>query len=90
MVEEFIKRRFSTNCGWLDSNCYYFALILNDRFSGGAIYYDVTYGHFVFGLDGHYYDWCGEVTPKGKLVKWEEILKCDCDARQRIIEGCLR
>lgn len=89
-IIEFIKRRFKTDCKWLDGNCYYFALILKDRFPGGEIYYDVIYGHFVYGINGQYFDWSGEVTPKGKLVEWEQMEKYDSLVKQRIFEGCLR
>lgn len=42
-VKEFIDRRFKADCNWLNGNCYYFALILSDRFPGGTVYYDVIY-----------------------------------------------
>lgn len=89
-IEDFINRRFKTDCNWLDGNCYYFALILKDRFPGGAIYYDVVYGHFVYCINGRYFDWSGEITPKGKLVEWESIDKYDYFVKQRVFEGCVR
>lgn len=58
-VKEFIDRRFKADCNWLNGNCYYFALILSDRFPGGTIYYDVIYGHFIYLYEGKYYDWSG-------------------------------
>ena len=61
MVLEFIHRRFPVDCHWLDGNCYYFALILLDRFPIGKILYDVIDGHFVCEIDGVKYDWSGVV-----------------------------
>ena len=31
-IIEFINRRFKLDCNWTNGNCYYFALILADRF----------------------------------------------------------
>ena len=39
-VLEFIRRRFLQDCHWRDGNCYYFALILKDRFPESRIVYD--------------------------------------------------
>ena len=89
-ILDFIKRRFKTDCNWLNGNCYYFALILSDRFSGGEICYDVIYGHFVFAICERYYDWTGEVSPKGKLVKWSEFDKYDQLVKKRVVNDCLR
>lgn len=36
-IEEFINRRFPNDCNWLSGNCYYFAIILKDRFPEGNI-----------------------------------------------------
>lgn len=68
-VLEFINCRFKNNSNWLDGNCYYFALILNDRLLGGTIYYDVIYGRFIYLYQSRYYDWSGEMKPDGYLVE---------------------
>lgn len=88
-IVEFIRRRFAIDCHWLGGNCYYFALILRDRFPGGTIYYDAIYGHFLYLYQGNYYDWTGEVQPKGHLVDWSKFDEYDALQKQRIIEGCL-
>ena len=85
----FVRRRFQTDCHWLDGNCYYFAVILKDRFPGGKIFYDVINGHFVFWLDGAYYDWAGEINPDGYLVEWERFMEYDELVCQRVMEGCV-
>ena len=60
---DFINRRFKEDCNWINGNCYYFALILRDRFPGGIIYYDVINGHFIYQYNGNYYDWTGIIYP---------------------------
>ena len=59
-ILDFIHRHFPTDCRWLNGNCYYFAKILQDRFPEGEIYYDVVWGHFVYKIEGRFYDWTGE------------------------------
>ena len=88
-VLEFIRRRFKSDCNWLNGNCYYFALILDDRFPGGTIYYDVIYGHFIYQYKGKYYDWSGETNPNGYLVDWSKFDEYDSLQKKHIIEGCL-
>lgn len=89
-VTEFIHRRFAKDCNWIDGNCYYFTVILKDRFQGGVVYYDVTSGHFIYSYNGKFYDWAGVVYPGGRLVKWDEFNEYDCQQRSRIIENCLK
>lgn len=89
-VLEFIHRRFPTDCNWLTGNCYYFSLILKERFTSGVIYYDVIYGHFIFRYKDFYYDWTGYVEPKGYLVEWDKFDKYDSLQKQRIICGCIK
>lgn len=88
-ILEFIKRRFQTNCNWLDGNCFYFASILLIRFPQGSIYYDVINGHFIFKYDDYYYDWNGLIEPNGYLVKWDEFDKYDIAQKNIIIRDCL-
>lgn len=88
-ILEFIKRRFSVDCNWLNGNCFYFTLILSFRFPQGDIYYDVINGHFVFKYDNYYYDWSGIIEPDGYLVKWDEFDKYDSLQKKIIIRDCL-
>lgn len=88
-ILDFIKRRFSINCNWLDKNCYYFSLILKDRFPQGCIYYDVIDGHFLFRYKNEYYDWTGLMEPKGVLIKWDEFDKYDALQKQVIVRDCI-
>lgn len=88
-VEEFLNRRFTTDCQWTTGNCYYLATILLNRFPDGNIYYDVIQGHFVFKYKGKYYDWTGEVQPEGYLIEWETFDKYDELQKARIIRDCI-
>ena len=63
-VIEFINRRFSNESNWLSGNCYYFAIILKERFCNhdSELYYDLIEGHFTCKIDGTFYDWQGIVN----------------------------
>ena len=91
-VIEFIARRFPEDCNWLDGNCYYFALILKDRFNG-KILYDVIDGHFVTEIDGIKYDYLGVVSivtnTKHEYIEWDHFEDYDKFQKQRIISGCI-
>lgn len=62
-VLEFIKRRFPNDLSsnWLTGNCYYFAVILRERFltKSPTIYYDVIHGHFLTLIGDKLYDASG-------------------------------
>lgn len=89
-VLEFIGRRFGGDCNWIDGNCYYFAKILDDRFPGGEICYDVINGHFIFRYCGDCYDWTGIVHPEiNKLVLWKDFWKYDPQEYSRILRDCV-
>ena len=89
-IKEFITRRFPVDCNWLNGNCYYFALILKDRFPEGTIYYDVIRGHFVFKYYSRYYDWTGEIQPNGHLVAWNKFEEYDKLQKRIIIRDCIK
>ena len=88
-VLEFINRRFKKDCNWLDGNCYYFAVILKERFPSGRIWYDVIWKHFVFQYQGQFYDWTGVVMPDTTLVEWDKFDKYDSLERERVIRDCV-
>lgn len=88
-VIDFIQRRFVDDCKWTDGNCYYFAIILKDRFPEGEMYYDVIYGHFVFKYQNEYYDWNGAVRSIGYLVEWDKFEEYDFLQKERIIKDCI-
>lgn len=61
-VLAFIKQRFpnaaESDSNWLHGNCYYFSVILRDRFAtkDPTIYYDVIHGHFLTKINDNLYD----------------------------------
>lgn len=90
MTKDFINRRFKTDCNWLTGNCYYFAVILKERF-GGDIYYDDIFGHFAVMIDGELYDWRGQHTRTSEehWIKWDDYDEYDPLLKQRIIRDCV-
>lgn len=88
-VLEFIKRRFAKDCFWVNDNCYYFAVILKDRFQDGTIYYDDIYGHFIFEYHEKLYDWTGIINRVGHLVEWDKFYEYDSLLTQRIVRDCI-
>ena len=71
-------------------NCYYFAIILKERFKYGDIYYLPITNHFVWKYNGKYYDICGEYGTNEKAYKWEAFKKQDELLAKRIERDCLR
>ena len=93
-VIEFIKRRFSADAGWLNGNCFYFALILRERFPHGLIYYDTVDGHFLFSMwqkkKKFYFDQSGIVKPnEDNLVLWNNFERYDPERYKAIIRDCI-
>ena len=90
-VVEFIGRRFPEDCRWLNGNCYYFSVILKERFPEGEIWYDMIDGHFLFECGGRWYDWTGlcEVDMRG-MVRWDKLENMDKLLYDRIVRDCVR
>ena len=97
-VLDFIRRRFRDyDCNWTNGNCYYFAVILAERFrdEGATIYYDTVDGHFICKIDDVFYDWNGALTFEDEyiekyIMKWSDL--CDKDPlwRDRIIRDVIK
>ena len=89
-ILEFINRRFKVDCKWTDGNCYYFALMLKERF-GGEIYYVPIEGHFVCKIGEKYYDFRGQCQRfQSKPLTLETIAKNDINWYNRIWKDCIR
>lgn len=85
---DFIQRRFSKDCHWLDGNCYYFAVILCTRFPHLSLYYAPIAGHFVAGHDGEFYDWRGRYEDEIPIL-FDEIKESDHAWYARIVRDCI-
>lgn len=90
-ILDFIERRFSIDCHWLDGNCYYFAVILKERFPNAVIYYDVVLGHFCIKIDNNFYDWTGliKMDKDSEYVEWDKMSEYDEFVKERIIRDCI-
>lgn len=91
-VLEFIQRRFNKDCNWIDGNCYYFTVILKNRFPEGKIYYDIVWGHFVFKYKNKYYDWTGVLGLDeflDYLIEWDKFNEYDSLRRERVVRDCI-
>jgi len=69
--------------------CFHFAAILKAVFQDGDIFYDVIPGHFVFELDGKFYDVTGEVDPNKILVPFDQLEFYDELVYKRVIKNCV-
>lgn len=90
-VVDFIWRRFNRlDANWMNGNCYYFALIITDRFKNLELGYLPWTGHFVAWNELEtYYDFCGAhqvsnepIIPLRKIEatdkRWYATLYRDC------------
>lgn len=93
-ISEFIKRRFSEDCHWLDGNCFYFAQILAARFAGDVVYEPIE-GHFLFwASDDSFYDWSGRrdytQEQRKKMFLWHDGSLKDSLLHNRIYRDCIK
>ena len=83
-ILDFIHRRFCIDCNWKTGNCYYFALILKERFNKykPKLFYDAIDGHFLCQINNVFYDWTGIANyPHEYALKyiknWETLKNAD-------------
>lgn len=89
-ILQFINTRFPEDCKWNDGNCYYFSVILRNRFPRGKIFYDTRMGHFVFKYNDLYYDWHGVYLCDDEyLIPWSIFKMYDKSQYNRIIRDCI-
>ena len=88
-ILDFINRRFSKDCNWLNGNCYWFAKILSDRFDL-PIYYDQIKGHFmVKDYDNNFYDWTGKITLENNPISFRYLYDFDNALYNRLVRDCI-
>jgi hypothetical protein len=95
-ILEFIKRRFKKDCNWTSGNCYYFAIILSERFKqhNSVIYYNTLEGHFITQIENYFYDWCGILNYTDEyiskyILKWSDLYNIDQTGGDRIIRDVI-
>jgi hypothetical protein len=98
-IETFIKKfnKYEKNEVLLETFtqgfCYYFALILHDRYPEGIIYYN-TDNHFALKMDDKIYDITGECQEKwkyrGKWYSWNEYQSIESLESKGIIRDCIK
>lgn len=85
-VLEFIQKRFINTFNWTTTNCYYFAVILQNRFSDGKIFFDVRKKHFVFYYNEQYYDWNGIYEcNENYVLPWDVFEIHDAELKEKIV-----
>lgn len=88
-VIDFIHRRWQKDADWLVGNCYWFAYILQTRFSFLDIYYLPIEGHFVCGDGDFFYDWTGIVQLNETPFLFSDLQKQEPDWYFRICRDCI-
>ena len=92
-VTEFIKGFTQFEVGdclkntFTQGYCYYFSLILRERFPGGSIVYIPVMGHFSYLLQGNLYDITGKIETEEKYYDFENYP--DYLQKQRIVRDCI-
>lgn len=93
-VLDFLHRRFSTDCHWMDGNCFWLAFILVRRFAFLEIYYLPITGHFVaLNIDDLvYYDFEGAHNVSDldePFLSWDSIKRTDIKYHQQLLRDCV-
>ena len=96
-IEDFIRKIRNPLAGgqveniFLHGFCYYFSIILKEKFPKGTILYSPSLNHFIFLYNSEIWDITGNVSDKydyRELVIWDEW-RDDILLRQRIIRDCI-
>lgn len=97
-VEKFIRKfKFLAPSAaeelFLYGDCYYFAIILKERFKDKAIIkYLIIDNHFITEIDGRMYDIRGDITDiidYSQLIDWKDMKEYDELLYSRIIRDCI-
>lgn len=86
-VNGFIARFAGAQDTFLNGCCYWFAVILKERFRA-AIYYHPIDNHFAGKISDKLYDVTGEIDGEG-FVPWDEYKYTDLTHARRICEQCI-
>lgn len=89
-IEQFIQKRFTKDCNWLNGNCYYFSIILQDRFPNGKIIYEPIDGHFLYKVKNKCYDFLGMHELPSDYYIWDELEAQEPNLYKRIKKDCIK
>ena len=73
-------------------DCYYFSIILKERFKDATIKYLMIDNHFITEINGRMYDIRGDVTDiidTKQLINWDDMNEFDELLYKRIIRDCI-
>ena len=75
-IVNWTRKRFPKKENWLTGNCYFFALMLKERFDGEIIY-DFTNDHCLLKTGTKCYDWQGPHDLPKHWLAFEEMKVTD-------------
>lgn len=78
---------------FLHGNCYYFAVILKERFPNAIIMYLMIENHFLAYINGYLYDIRGDVTDivdNKEMIAWDDLVYYDSALYKRIVRDCIK
>ena len=92
VVEEFINDMKGKHAEAMEDvfghgYCYWFAVILCERFDGEMFYLEVD-NHWIVRIKGKFYDITGEVSGEG-AERWSEFVLRDPALRKRLYRDCI-
>ena len=88
-VLSFIQKKFKNDCNWTNGNCYYFAKILQSRFTNGVIIYDPIDGHFLYKIGNNCYDFLGKHALPETFYIWKKLKFEEPRLYKRIKRDCI-
>ena len=74
---------------FLFGNCYWFAVILSQRFMS-EIYYMPIANHFITKIDSNFYDISGLIIPDEQPISWDIFQNMEPKLSQRIQKYCIQ
>lgn len=77
---------------FLHGDCYYFAIVLKERFPSAIIKYLIIDNHFITEIDDRLYDIRGDITDIvdiNQLIAWSDMESYDELLYKRIIRDCI-
>lgn len=86
-INVFIKRFAGAKDTFLNGCCYWFTVILRERFSA-EIYYNPIENHFAGKIGDKLYDVTGEIDSSG-FVQWNDYKYVDLVHARRICDQCI-